>query len=134
MDFLKLFVMSLAFTTIGSTSTSGSINLQTVTLSEPILLPVLTARRVAQSELLVCMYPGSEPRLYSEVSRTCRGGSDRCTAFVSVPASEATILTAGYDLTNPPVEATEATCDLPRFEPTGVLQSNRRLPLTPTER
>ena len=90
------------------------------------VLPVATATRQVGESISVCMYHGAHPQPYRVVAAVCRGGAEGCTAFVAVPNSEAAILTAGYDLTNPPVEATGPTCERPAFLPSGVPGSTRR--------
>ena len=83
------------------------------------VLPVLAKKGSDAPTISVCMYPGARPQSYSVLQRVCPGGADTCTAFVAVQQSEAEILVAGYDISNPPVEATGSVCDRPVFIPSG---------------
>lgn len=85
-------------------------------------VPVLTASRTVGAALSVCMYPGARPQTYRVLSISCRGGAERCTAFVALGDEEAEVLLAGYDLANPPVEATGSVCERPVFRSEGILQ------------
>lgn len=88
---------------------------------QAVAIPVLTASRAVGAEMSVCMYPGARPQAYRVMSVSCQSGADRCTAFVALRGDEAEILIAGYDLSNPPVEATGSVCERPAFRADGVL-------------
>lgn len=90
-----------------------------------VLLPVATLAQDIGESIRVCMYHGASPRDYPVVHATCRGGGDKCTAFVAVTKEEADFLLLTYDLSNPPVEANGAVCDRPLFLSSGVLGQSR---------
>lgn len=121
MDFLKVLRLAAA---------GGVVALLTTAAASPndiwprpvpadsTVLPVLTTGwKEAGGSIRVCMYNRAQPREYPLMGSICRDGATGCTAFVAVPNHEAEVLIAGYDLTNPPVEATGSVCDLPRFIP-----------------
>ena len=86
------------------------------------MLPVLTATQKVGTTITACMYPGARPQTYDVVSASCRDGASVCTAWVLMRTpDEMEMLTAGFDLTNPPVEATGPTCELPEFRPSSRL-------------
>lgn len=83
-------------------------------------LPVLTATQQVGPRISACMYPGARPSTYDVVSHSCRGGASVCTAWVLMrSAEEMEMLTIGFDLTNPPVEATGPTCERPELPTSG---------------
>lgn len=87
------------------------------------LLPILTATQQVGTTISACMYPGAKPETYRVVSHSCRGGAV-CTAWVLMRSpEEMEMLTGGFDLTNPPVEATGPTCDRPVRQSTGTLSA-----------
>ena len=83
-------------------------------------IPVLTAGTDVGQSLTVCMYHGARPEPFRVVSSSCRGGAGQCTAFVALRSADDQVLLAGFDLLNPPVEATGPTCDRPLFLPSAV--------------
>ena len=88
------------------------------------LLPVLTATQQVGTTISACMYPGAKPETYQVVSSSCRGGASVCTAWVLMRTpEEMELLTVGFDLTNPPVEATGPTCDRPLRQSTGSMSA-----------
>lgn len=84
-------------------------------------LPVITASQHVGETLTVCMYHGARPEQFRVVSASCRRGADHCTAFVALRSSEDQILIPGFDLLNPPVEATGSTCERPAQLTSGTL-------------
>lgn len=88
--------------------------------SEITTIPVLTAGTEVGQMLTVCMHHGARPAPFRVVASSCRGGAAQCTAFVALRSAEDQVLLAGFDLLNPPVEATGPTCERPLFLPSGV--------------
>lgn len=117
-------------------ASAGLIALVTLTGAAPepmraaqaaTLLPVLTATQRVETTISACMYAGARPETYQVVFHSCRGGASQCTAWVLMRSpEEIEMLTAGFDLTNPPVEATGPTCDRPMHQPTGTLSAPPR--------
>ena len=118
MAVLKRLATVLIAGGLSATASAGVSQSAFVPVSSPSdikALPVLTADKDVGSVITVCMYPGARPEQFRVIGTSCQSDLDRCTAFVALrTAEEVEMLAGGFDLTDPPVEATGPTCDRPR--------------------
>jgi len=90
------------------------------------MLPIFSTTREVGETITACMYPGARPETYRVGAASCRGDASVCTVWVVMRSrDEREMLTGGYDLRNPPVEATGPTCPRPEFRPSGRLPLQR---------
>jgi hypothetical protein len=67
----------------------------------------------------VCLYPQARPRELPVIRMACRGGGDRCAAFVAVPNEEADIIMSTYDFDEPPTVPVNGVCEASRLPALG---------------
>ena len=91
-------------------------------LGDNVAVPVVTLAGSSDESIIVCMYPGARPEPYRIVAKSCKGGASECTAFVALPRGTAEMIVTGYDLSDPPREATGPECTRPEFISEGTLR------------